>query len=152
MAEKLDIKRVLNAIDDRNYDFYSTLTDEEKKSFSPYVAMRFASNTDSIDAQEWYITNVNEFVNKNHWDLSKNHKELLCKLFASCGAGVRIRHPYLKLNSKETTDKFEKLIAELNPGMKIADVKLLASMMDKQDREQLFDDMGFDKKQRKDYK
>ena len=51
MAEKLDIKRVLNAIDDRNYDFYSTLTDEEKKSFSPYVAMRFASNTDSIDAQ-----------------------------------------------------------------------------------------------------
>jgi hypothetical protein len=35
--------------------------------------------------------------------------------------------------------------------MKMSDIKLLASMMDKKDRDELFDKMGFDKKQRKDY-
>ena len=33
----------------------------------------------------------------------------------------------------------------------MADIKLMASMMDKKDREELFDKMGFDKKQRKEY-
>jgi hypothetical protein len=31
------------------------------------------------------------------------------------------------------------------------EIKLMASMMDKKDIEELFDKMGFDKKQRKDY-
>ena len=52
---------------------------------------------------------------------------------------------------KEKANKIEKLIAELNPAMKIAEVKMLASMMDKEDREELFIKMGFDKKQRKEY-
>jgi hypothetical protein len=35
--------------------------------------------------------------------------------------------------------------------MKMDEVRLLASLMDKKDKEELFDKMGFDKKQRKDY-
>jgi hypothetical protein len=35
--------------------------------------------------------------------------------------------------------------------MKMSEVKLQASMMTKQDKEELFEKMGFDKKQRKDY-
>ena len=148
----LDIKRELNAVDRKIYDFYDNLTDEEKKSFSPYILMRYtASVQGDRDIQEWFLEMTNELVNKNHWDLSKEHKALLWKLFAATGAGVNCYHPYLKAGSKEKANKIEKLLAELNPAMKMADIKLMARMMDKKDREELFDKMGFDKKQRKEY-
>jgi hypothetical protein len=148
----LDIKRELNAIDMRDYDFYSKLTPEEKKEFSPFILMRYSSNVQGdTDLQEWFLERTNELVNKHHWVLSKNHKELLWKLFAGCGAGVKTYHPYLKAGTKEKAVKIEKLLAELNPAMKLSDIKAWAKMMTKADREELFDKMGFDKKQRKDY-
>lgn len=148
----LDIKRELSALDLRNYDFYDSLTEEEKKSFSPYVLMRYASNVQGdADLAEWFLETTNEMVNKNHWTLSKHHKALLWKLLAATGVGVKCYHPYIPLEKKEKTHKIEKLIEELNPAMKIDEVKLLASLMTKEDINNLFDSLGFDKKQRKAY-
>ena len=154
MASKLlDIKRTLKALDTKDYDFYSNLTDEEKKSFSPYVLMRYSSNVSGQDQdiEEWFVETTNERVNKHHWDLSKNHKELLWKLFATTGAGISCYHPYLAAGKKSKANKIEKLLAEIYPARKMSDIKLQTSMMSKQDCEELFDKMGFDKKQRKEY-
>jgi hypothetical protein len=149
---KLDIKRELNAVDRKDYSFYDNLTDEERKAFSPYVLMRYTANVQGDrDIQEWFLETTNELVNKNHWDLSKNHKGLLWKLFAASGAGVPAYHPYLAAGKKEKANKIEKLLCELYPAKKMDEIKLLASMMDKKDRDELFDMMGFDKKQRKEY-
>jgi len=151
-AAKLDIKRELSAVDNRNYDFYNNLTDEEKRAFSPYILMRYVSNTTGDrDIQEWYLENTNEFVNKNHWTLSKNHKGLLWKLFAATGGGSSTYHPYLAGSKKEKVSKFENLLAEMYPAKKIEDIKLLASLMTAEDRLELFDNLGFDRKQRKEY-
>lgn len=148
----LDIKRELAAVDLRNYDFYDKLTPEEKKEFSPYVLMRYVSNVEGDrDTQEWFIEMTNEMVNKHHWTLSKNHKGLLWKLFAGCGVGVKTYHPYLKANSKEKAVKIEKLLCTLYPAMKLNEIKLMAKAMTKEDKIELFDKMGFDKKQRKEY-
>ena len=149
---KLDIGRELGAVNSRNYDFYDNLTDDEKKAFSPYILMRFVSNPQTDpDTYEWTIDRVNDYVNMHHWTLSKGHKPLLWKLFAGCGTGTTLRYTYLKSGSKEKANKIEKLLCELYPAMKMGDIKILASMMDKKDKEELFDKMGFDKKQRKDY-
>lgn len=149
---KLDIKRELNAVDRKIYDFYDNLTDEEKKAFSPYILMRYtASVQGDQDIQEWFIERTNEMVNKDHWTLSKNHKALLWKLFAATGAGINCYHPYLAAGKKGKANKIEKLLAELYPAMKLEDIKLLASMMNQKDKDELFDKMGFDKKQRKEY-
>lgn len=149
---KLDIKRELNAVDQKNYDFYDNLTDEEKKAFSPFILMRYTSNVQGDrDIQEWFVEMTNECVNKNFNDLSKGHKALLWKLFAATGAGINCYHPYLAAGKKEKANKIEKLLAELKPAMKMSDIKLWASMMTKTDKEELFDKMGFDKKQRKEY-
>jgi hypothetical protein len=149
---KLDIKRELGAVDQKNYDFYNNLTDEERKAFSPYILMRYTSNVQGDrDIQEWFVEMTNEMVNKNHWQLSKDHKGLLWKLFAATGAGVSCYHPYIAAGKKEKAVKIEKLLCEIYPAMKMGDIKLLASMMDKKDKDELFDKMGFDKKQRKDY-
>jgi hypothetical protein len=149
---KLDIKRELNAVDRKNYTFYENLTDEEQKAFSPYVLMRYTSNVQGDkDTQEWFIEMTNDMVNKNHWDLSKNHKALLWKLFAATGAGEPCYHPYLASGKKEKVNKIGKLLAELYPAMKINEIKMLAKMMTPKDKEELFEKMGFDKKQRKVY-
>ena len=149
---KLDIKRELGAVDQKNYDFYNNLTDEERKAFSPYILMRYTSNVQGDrDIQEWFVEMTNEMVNKNHWQLSKDHKGLLWKLFAATGAGVSCYHPYIAAGKKEKAVKIEKLLCEIYPAMKMEDIKLMALMMDKKDKEELFDKMGFDKKQRKDY-
>lgn len=114
--------------------------------------MRYVSNVQGDeDVQEWFVEMTNELVNKHHWTLSKNHKGLLWKLFAGCGTGAKAYHPYLAAGKKQKAVKIEKLIAELNPAMKMEDVKLLASMMDKNDIQELFDKLGYDKKQRKEY-
>lgn len=151
-AAKLDIKRELGALDYKNYDFYDQLTDEERKAFSPYVLMKYASNVHGDpDIQEWFIERTNECVNKNHWQLSKNHKPLLWKLFAVIGAGVKTQHYYLAGNKKEKANKFEKLLCELYPAKKMSDIKLLASLMTDDEKQELFDKFGFDKKDRKEY-
>lgn len=148
----LDIKRELNAVDRRIYNFYDQLDEKEKKEFSPYVLMRWVSSADSDrETQEYYIDMVNELVNKDHWTLSKNHKGLLWKLYASSGIGVPVKRSYIKAASKEKAVKIEKLLADIYPSAKLSDIKLLAKMMTKQDKEELFDKMGFDKKQRKEY-
>ena len=148
----LDIKRELSAVDLKNYNFYDSLTPEEKKAFSPFVLMRFTSSVQGDrDIQEWFVEMTNEMVNKNHWELSKNHEGLLWKLYAATGPGIKCYHPYLAGGKKEKANKIEKLIAELNPAMKMDEIKMLAAMMDKKDIDDLFDKMGFDKKQRKEY-
>lgn len=152
MAAKLDIKRELNAVNSKNYDFYSNLTDEEKKSFAPYVLMRYVSNPRSIsEVQEYFLERTNDLVNKNHWDLSKNHKALLWKLYAAIGTGDRVDYQFFAAGKKEKANKIEKLLAELHPAMKLSDIKLMAKLMTDEDKTQLFDKMGFDKKQRKEY-
>lgn len=148
----LDIKRELAAVDLKNYEFYDKLTEKEQKEFSPYVLMRYVSNVDgSREFHEWFIDRTNELINKDHWLLSKDHKALLWKLYAGVGIGQKVYHPYLKACSKEPTVKIEKLLAELHPAMKISDVKLMASLMTPEDKTALFDSLGFDKKQRKEY-
>jgi hypothetical protein len=151
MAAKLDIKKELQAVNNKNYDFYEELTEEEKKAFSPYILMRYVSNPQNREAQEWCIERTNEFVNKNHWLLSKQHKPLLWKLYAGMGLGMNLNYQYLAAGKKEKANKIEKLLAELYPAMKMSEIKILASLMTDKDKIELFDKMGFDKKQRKEY-
>jgi hypothetical protein len=114
--------------------------------------MRYVSNVNGTrDIQEWFIEMTNELINKDHWTLSKDHKALLWKLYASCGIGDKMFHPYLKAGSKEKAVKIEKLLCDLYPAMKMNEIKIMSKMMTKEDKTELFDMMGFDKKQRKEY-
>ena len=47
--EKIDIKHVLNAIDNRDFSWIDTLTQEEKKKLSIWQIMRFVSSCDAYN-------------------------------------------------------------------------------------------------------
>lgn len=150
--KKLDIKRVINAVDNKDYDFYHNLTEEEKKEFSPFPLMRFSSSAKGDqDTQEWFLRLTNDLVNKNFWSLTKDHPELLWKLFAGVGVNMKCYHPYLAAPKKET-NKIENLLCEIYPTHKLDDIKVMAKLMTKKECDQLINSMGeMDKKQRKRY-
>jgi len=150
--KELDLSRVLSAVDTKNYEFYDNLSTVELKEFSPYILLRFVSNvnSDDSDLQEWFIERTNELVNKNYFSLGKDNEKLLWQLYAATGTGYKTYHPYLPALKKEF-NKIEKLLADLHPSYKIEDVKLLASLMTDTEKDELLNDMGFDKKQRKEY-
>lgn len=152
MAEKLDIGRVLTAVNRRDHDFYKNLSDEEKKGFNPFTLLRFVSNP-QVDSEtyEYILNRVNDLANMHHGELSKDHRSFLWQLFASCGLGTPVKYTYLKAAVKGKANKIERLLEEIYPAMKLIDIKIFASLMDDSDKQELFDKMGFDKKQRKEY-
>lgn len=148
---ELDLSRVLKAVDTRDYEFYDRLNDKERKELSPYVLMRFISNCNGdADLQEWFVERTNEFVNKNHWSLANKDEKLLWQLCAAVGPGITVFHKYLP-SVKTQFNKFEKLLSEIHPAYKEEDIKLLASVMTEEEKDNLLNSMGFDKKQRKEY-
>ena len=147
---ELDLSTVLKNIDLKNYEFYDSLSDKATKEFSAFVMLRFISNSDGdADLQEWFVETTNEVLNKNFWSISK-HKDFTWKLCSAIGVGQPFFHQYLPTKKIEL-DRFETLLGELYPAMKLEDIKMLSSMMDENDRIELFDKMGFDKAQRKEY-
>jgi hypothetical protein len=150
---KLDLGRQLTAIDTKDYGFYDRLTDDEKTGFTPYILMRTSANIRGSNGklQADFILKTNDYVNKNHLDIGKEHKSLMWKLYAATGNGKTHNHQYLAAGKKEKANKIEKLLVEIYPAMKMSEIKMMASMMDKKDCTELFDSMGFDKKQRKEY-
>ena len=116
--------------------------------------MRYTANTNaSRDIQEWFVEITNEMVNKHFTEFGKEDTALLWKLYAATGIGGKFYHPYLLLNRKEKISPYniEGLLCELHPTMKMSDIKFLASIMDKNDCDELFEQMGLDENQRKKY-
>lgn len=148
---ELDLGRLLKAVDHRDYNFYDGLNEKELKEFSPYILMRFTSNSNGdTEIQEWFIERTNEFVNKNFFSLSNKHDKLLWQLYAATGPGVSFNHQYLPTKKIEF-NKIEKLLSEIHPTYKAEDIKLLAGLMTEKEISELLDNMGFDKKQRKEF-
>jgi hypothetical protein len=109
MAEKLDIFRVLNALNEKNTGFYSELTEEEQKAFQPFLVMRWMSGTS--DARQVYF--INEFVNPYTFSLP-NHKGLLWQLLVLSNSGRQQRYTWNKLPGSATSPKpaSTKVVAE----------------------------------------
>lgn len=154
MNYKVDIKKILNAIDNKNYNFLSTLSEEEVKNINYYLLLNYTSNINinSVELEQWFLEKTNEYTNKNFSSLSKNHKELLWLL--NCCIGVRFKtyHPYATFKkTKSTTNKFEKFLEIYYPNMKISDIKFLASTITTQEKNELFDKIGLDQNERKLY-
>ena len=56
MSDKLNIANEMRQLDRKNRRFYRDLTDEERKKFSNYLMIRWASCVEgSPDLQEFYL-------------------------------------------------------------------------------------------------
>ena len=90
---KIPLKDITSAIDRCDFDFYARLSKEDKKAFSPWMVMRYASSARGVDAYH-YLLMVNDIVNIE-FNTLKKHPELQWKLLAICGVGHNTFHPWV---------------------------------------------------------
>ena len=132
VAKFLDIKRLMRAVDSRDKKWYSKLTEDEKKLYSPYMALKWSASVEHKDraVQEFYVEETNENLNKHLWTLSKNHKGLLWKLNAMCGSTFVLFHKWIYPKKAKTTTKSKmKDLQEIFPTAKQKDLDVLDKTM-----------------------
>lgn len=138
MAAKspLDIFKVLKAMDNKDYAFYDTLTDEERKAFTAFITMKWgASVSGSRELQHYYLAAVNHYANKQMWDINKHPKlQWLTLCAAAPGAGTQ-RHQWLKVKpkAKNAGTEIRKELAGMFPSMKDADLDVLSTQITKKE-------------------
>jgi len=115
---KLDVFKLLAALDKRDFKFYSQLSDEEKKGFTGIVAMRWLSTVSdkNRDMCEYHIQMVNDGANKHFWNSEMiKHPELQYLVLAVSGIGTKQRHEWIKGPAKKNKNKTLKLLSEYYP-------------------------------------
>ena len=141
MSDKIPLNDVLNAIDKRDFDWYSRLPDEQKKKWSSWLFIRYASSVKGKDGGE-ALLNTNEFVNKYYTDLYK-HDELMWKLMCLTGTGKKQFHEWIKPpTSTKKKDKVSEFISETFPHMKSDEIELYRKLNTDDDIKRMAIDMG----------
>ena len=150
MSDKLNIANEMRQLDRKNRNFYRELTDEERKKFSNYLMIRWASCVEgSREMQEFYLIATNERLNKHFFNINR-HPELqwLCATTVSPDMGTP-RHNWIWIAPKKKeagASGIKKQLAELFPTYKEDEIALLASMTTKKELDQYIRDHGRDTK------
>lgn len=136
MEDKLSIKNEMSQFDRKNRDFYESLTDEEKKKFSPFLMIRWGSSVGgNSDLQAYYLMSCNERLNKHFFDVNTTqHKKLQWLLATTVSPGMGNQyHQWIAPKKKINDNKSIKFLRELHPHLKEDDLKLMADLNDKDD-------------------
>ena len=135
--DKLTIGNEMRCFDQKDRDFYNSLTDEERKKFSNYLMIRWGSSVQgSKDLQEFYLISCNERLNKHFFAISKHPKlQWLCATSVSPGMGTQ-RHQWISPKKKESgKSNTKKQLAELFPNMKEDEIEVMDIINTKKDIE-----------------
>jgi hypothetical protein len=128
--DKLSIQNEMAQFDRKNRDFYDSLDAEEKKKFSNYLMIRYGSSVKgSRDMQEFYLTSVNERLNKHFFAINRHPKlQWLCATTVSPGMGNQF-HQWIAPKKKEAgATAGYKQLAELFPHMKDDEIQVLRAV------------------------
>jgi hypothetical protein len=145
--EKLSIHNEMAQLDRKNRDFYQDLTDEEKKKFSNYLMIRWASSVEgSRELQEFYLISTNQRLNRHFFDINR-HPQLqwLCASSVSPGMGTH-RHTWISHKKRSTgSSKSRRRLAELFPELSADDIDVLSKINSDRDVEHYVQAHGLDK-------
>jgi hypothetical protein len=138
---KLPLNDVLAAIDRKDFDWYASLSVDDKKKWSSWLFLRYASSVKGSGADD-ALLNTNEFVNKYYTDLYK-HDELMWKLMCLTGSGKKQFHEWIKPPTSRTkTDSVSQFVSQLYPHMKGDEISLFRQLNSDDDLRRVAEDMG----------
>jgi hypothetical protein len=135
------------AYDRKDRRYYDKFTDEQRKSFSTYLMLKYGANVSgNTDMQAYYLMATNERVNKHFFEINKHTKlQWLTCTTVSPQMGNQF-HYWLKGKKKEGDNKSQKFLAKLYPNMKSDEIDLLAKINDKRDLADMARKLGYDDK------
>lgn len=142
--DKLNIQNEMICFDRKDRDFYSSLTDEEKKKFSNYLMIRWGSAVQgNTMEQAVYLLSCNENFNKNFFAINRHPKlQWLCATAVSPGWGTK-RHQWIAPKKKDPGNSgIKKQLAELFPHMKSDEIETMAKINTKKDIDEYIKQLG----------
>lgn len=143
----IPLNDILKALDKKDRGFYSRLTPEQKKAFSPWLMLRYASTVQEDPIH--FIIMTNELLNCNYMDVKDPEMQWL--LLTAIGKGKIQNHKWLKgPGGKKKTDKLSEFLYAVYPHLKTDEIELLKTINTKQELKQLAESYGYDDKQIKD--
>ena len=149
--DKLNIANEMKEFDLKNRDFYTDLTDEEKKRFSNFLMIRWGSSVQgSRDLQEFYVISTNERLNKHFFAINR-HPQLqwLCASSVSPGMGVH-RHQWISPKKKDenaaNAGTKKKQLLTLFSNMKGSDADVLSKLISQKEINEHYRLLGQDTK------
>ena len=134
----------MRCFDEKDRDFYDSLTDEERKKFSNYLMIRWGSSVHgSRELQEFYVVATNERLNKHFYAVNRHPKlQWLMATSVSPGMGVH-RHQWIAPKKKESgSSEVKKTLMQLYPTMKMSDIETLAAVTDPKELKDYLRHMG----------
>ena len=151
---KLDLTKLLEALDRRDFSFYSKLTDEEKKGFTGIVALRYMSSVpdNGSDLSEYFIGTANE-ANLHFWNSEMTkHPELQYMLLAMCGLGTKQWHPWIKGPAKKKKSKILTILKKYYPTANDEELEFFLSINSKDELLEIAQMLGYQDDEMKDIK
>ena len=146
-SDKLSIRNEMSRLDLKDRDFYDSLTDEERKKFSPYLMIRWGSAVNgSADLQKFYVISVNERLNKHFFAVNRHPKlQWLMATTVSPGLGTQT-HNWIAPKKKEGSNSARrKFLADVYPNLKSSDIDVLNLIMTDDEFRALERDHGVNK-------
>lgn len=134
--------------DRKNREFYDSLTDEEKKKFSPFLMIRWGSSVNGVsELQEYYLRSTNERLNKHFFAINRHPKlQWLCATTVSPDMGTH-KHNWISPKKKEAgASAIKKQIAELFPALKDDEIDLMSKINTQKDIDAYVKQLGQDTK------
>lgn len=145
--DKLNIKNEMRELDLKNRNFYDELTDEERKKFSNYLMIRWASAVrGSRELQEFYVISTNERLNRHFFSVNRHPRlQWLMATTISPGLGT-FDHPWIapkkKTQSNKGATEVRQNLMDLYPSMKLSDIETWAKLITPDELQQFRGDHG----------
>jgi len=150
MSDKLNIANEMRDFDRKDREFYDSLTDEEKRKFSPYLMIRWGSAVEgSRELQEFYVIATNERLNKHFFNVNgTRHKKLqwLMATAVSPDLGMH-RHTWIAPKKKESGASAKcRQLSEIFPHYQDDELDVMMDIVSQKEIDQYLKAAGQDKK------
>jgi hypothetical protein len=146
-TKKIPLKTLFSALGRKQRDFYDGLDEEERKSFSNYLTLRYVSSVRAAsDFQNYYLRSTNLYVNRNFFSIPKEHAKLQWLVLTTVSPDVGVLDhewiPSISKKSKSDDKKKMTLLLKMYPHHKIDDLEVMASLMTESEVTALAEDYG----------
>lgn len=138
--QDFDLFKAIEAVDNKQYDYFQKLTDEQQRKFVPYMMLHWISTVKaSREISNYYLMATDIVANKHMFNESiQNHPELQWMMLCSASPGVGKQfHQWLPhLNSKfellreqSKTKDYVEYLSKIYKNSSASDIKELAEYM-----------------------
>jgi hypothetical protein len=137
MVDKLNIQTEMQAFDRKDRAFYDSLSEQERKKFSPFLMIRWGSAVQgSRELEEYYVIATNERLNRHFFSINTTrHKKLQWLMATSVSPDLGTqRHNWIAPYKRDKTQSTKRRdLARIRPDLDDQELDVLVKITTNQE-------------------